>query len=281
MRSHLDLAAEDLAVNVLVGECLKRFGLEPANKPNTSFFGPTSLLERRYGLLDQKRAADYGYWMPAPATDGGQKGISADETIVTYGVVDADDSGSPDDSSSAPPSFEGKPIPKEGCIGEAQRTLSGDENMTSAVYGEHIAWANDLQVKSFFESRSEPKVHAAEAKWSSCMKDHGYSFPADVFAAVNSLEKTRERPRAGSAETELAVADTGCRRTSDVAALWYEADARYQAAETARNAAKWADSTRFARTVRSNVASVLEKHRIGAPFLPAIRGDMDWSPPSS
>ncbi|MFI6689861.1 hypothetical protein [Streptomyces sp. NPDC050485] len=172
------------------------------------------LTDRRYGLADVTRAQSLGFWLSTPGDDSTTDATAtADETRVAYGGGGKTDR------------YRGKTIPEGGCYGQATRQISGGPDLTK-----DLDTANDVQLKSFKESRKTAQVKVAEQHWSACMKGKGHDLPADVFSAANSLHlpETRPRPAPGSAEVVMATDSARCIGQSDLFRTWFTAESAAQ-----------------------------------------------------
>ena len=254
MPSPWQIYQEGQARGIVIRACLERYGMTYSQE-QTPFAGPRTLLERRYGEPNVAMAQRYGYWMPgSDEQPPAAKEPGEAETRVLTGSVT---------------SYRGKAVPHGGCAGEALRRLDGRPDVTPATYAHVLKAANEMEMQSWEETRKTAEVKRAEGRWAACMKARGYSFPADVFAAGDSLDSpdARPRPARGSKEIALAVADARCLNDSGVVTAWYQLEVRHQKKVIAGDRRKWAQIREQFRTHTANTRKVLRAHggRAGQP----------------
>ncbi|GAA2433135.1 hypothetical protein GCM10010405_15190 [Streptomyces macrosporus] len=239
-----DVQDDDRARTILLGRCLKRFGITPRDRGagrTDRHVGPRTLVQVRYGTRDTAWASEYGYWFPGqdrgrPAPPGAP---SPEEAEVATGAVKT---------------HKGRKVPEGGCIGEVVRTLDGPD-ATPATYADALAEGNELNTASFRSTRAEPAVRRAERAWSECMRRHGHRLPADIFSASAEVlgdgggPETRPKPPPRGDEVRIAVADAECIGESRVDVVWNRAEVAYQRTRMAEDPATW-----------TRVREVLDRH---------------------
>ncbi|MER7707807.1 hypothetical protein ABTX81_33555 [Kitasatospora sp. NPDC097605] len=206
----------DRAVGLLTRDCMARFGLSydpPAPDANPASIYDDTNMVRRYGLTDRESAAKLGYglgtesYTPPPAPK-----MSAAQVAVFSGRVELKP-----DAPEAPPTFNGIPIPREGCRREARNKVGGI--LDTGLSGR-------LDNESFDTSKAAPEVQAALAQWSSCMAGKGYTvdLPENAFR----LAPRNSSGAVGSAEITLALADVDCKESVNLVGVWFETESRIQ-----------------------------------------------------
>ncbi|WP_199551976.1 hypothetical protein [Streptomyces sp. N35] len=248
MPSPYELHEESVAYVDIITACLKRYGVTNSTTSDT-FRGPRTLTELRYGSADPAWAAKYGYWMPGDdKAPPAERETDPDEQKLLEGTV---------------PTYKGKKVSAGGCVGEARAQLSGVAGVSAKDYGSLLAVTNELETNAYHAAQSDPAVKEAQQAWSSCMKSKGYTFPADVFAASNSLDlpDIRKPPATGSAEVKLAIADAQCVQKSGIIQAWSSKESALQKAEIAKNPQKWKHLQGQYRARQELVQKALKNHR--------------------
>lgn len=201
------------ATRIAAKSCMSRFGFDwhgndPTPQPNMD-----ELAKRRYGLIDSDVAATYGYQAPPSAsgddgTTGRNKGgfnPSQDELAVWRGTVP---SGS---------KVNQRDVPAGGCQGEVDRIMEAGAPRSDTNL------AQNLSADSYSKSRNDSRLAAAQAKWSACMKESGYTFRDSIEA--NEVDWAK-RSRADQIAT--AKADVACRKKTNLVGVWFAVDQAYQ-----------------------------------------------------
>jgi hypothetical protein len=204
------------ASKLLVRQCMARFGFDYA--VDTAWKSPlnpkddAANMARRYGISDVGTASRYGYHPPAdalPAAPPRTPSMSDAELNVFLGDVPR-----PDNKAPHLKEYKGQAIPQHGCSGEAERKIGKglQERLPESI--------NDA---SYQESMSTPQVSAAFRSWSTCMKQHGYSFRTP-------LEPLRGRLPASPSATEIqtAEADVACKQKTNLIGIWVAVETAMQ-----------------------------------------------------
>jgi len=209
--SYPETVAWQRAQQSLWKRCMQRYGFNSFNPPEPGMFPPPGYddanMARRYGISDAKEAARYGYHLPGgrgepPVWEPGQGA----ERAVFSGSGGQVESGS----------YKGAEVPEGGCQGEVKKKL-GRISYTLA---------SKVEFASLEESRNVPAVRSAVSDWSACMKSHGYRVE-HPYKAPN-LISTLGSETPSSAETALAVADVGCKKSSRLVEVWFGAEKKIQ-----------------------------------------------------
>ncbi len=208
--SPADALLLDRAKDVVVGDCMARFGFSWASAGHVTLT-PGENQDRRYGVTAAADVAVNGYHPPViPSTPRPKK--SPDERLALIGPEAI---GKPAGSTLA---VKGHKVPLGGCQGEARRALSGD---VTALPGSAVA--SGISGESYERSKRDPAVRRVFAAWSRCMKTKGFSYPDPIGAAAGFTGAT-----ASSREKKVAVADVACKEQTNLVTVWFAADARLQ-----------------------------------------------------
>ncbi|HUB41353.1 MAG TPA: hypothetical protein VMA72_21125 [Streptosporangiaceae bacterium] len=199
------------AYNILVARCMLTYGFVD---PHQVYAGPTiPSMYRRYGLTDTAAARKWGYQMP-PALMVTKPPISPGESTRAWNYVLAGGTAAQVlHPNGKPVSYGGKKLPAGGCSGAANRAL-GEARVSG------LTLAQQLMNTAYSQSLTSSAVVAAITKWSACMAAHGfnYSSPYGPFKTF-SADPVGSTP--SKLETDTAVADIGCKRKTNLVAIWY------------------------------------------------------------
>jgi hypothetical protein len=138
----------------------------------------------------------------------------------------------------------GLPVPTGGCIGEADRTLTGSLSTADLRRG------SDLQASSFAQSRVDSRVRAVFQAWSSCLERSGYRY-ADPLAAAADPAFTGP---ADQHQLDVATADIACKASTNLVGVWFSVEAAYEARAIAADPGGFA-ATRSAIAARDRLAT--------------------------
>ncbi|MEU7044340.1 hypothetical protein AB0A77_25225 [Streptomyces varsoviensis] len=185
----------------LISQCMDKAGY-PSWKPAPDLpeIGGKTLTDWRYGIHDAALASTRGYH---PAADE-QK---AYDEAMEIGAVDK--SG----------------VPKEAVRACAEKA-DGD---VPVVQPADIV--QQISGDAFIESQKDPKVVAAFAQWSACMKSSGYSYKEPLDASDDL--RFSDPHKVLKLEVETAEADLTCRDKYDVTRVWFDAESAIQRAKIA------------------------------------------------
>lgn len=222
--SDAELARMDSEWAELMTRCAATYGAELSyasdytRDPNDK----TLLWGGDFGTLPESQASQFGYHAPPegqfqPAAgfyiknpdnivllgEGGPL-----ETLISYGR--SSQKSDPTASIPLPSDGGGRELPTGGCMGDVKKQI-----------GTSLVSDSDLRRDLIEAAFNDPRTQAAVAKWSSCMRESGYSFtrPMDAPASVGFLSP---------GELTLAVTDVGCTRSSDWAGVFYTLLIPYQ-----------------------------------------------------
>jgi hypothetical protein len=224
------------ARNVLVVECMRRYGFEhqPAEPREEPSLAPYVYL---YGVDDPGLAAEHGYlhpidldprtYAPVPEAD-----LSAEEEIALYGDQELDGRDIPATLEAAQkmtgPELNGEHVPITGCAGEATLTINrpGDDWVDPTFI---FQLENDAST----HADDDPRVVAITDDWAACMAEAGYEAEGPVTAR-DDLGLAGDV--SGEEAIAAAVRDVACKTETDLVARWSVVDAEYQREEIAEYA---------------------------------------------
>ncbi|MDQ1739624.1 MAG: hypothetical protein QOE53_1276 [Pseudonocardiales bacterium] len=201
------------AVDFWVGKCMSSFGLSwvPAGSDDRQ---PVPQLVRAYGVADPVTAAELGYHT---AGDSSGKPLSpprlTPDQIKVYGGA-RDGSGRPKAAL-----FRDKMVPAGGCARQGLVAVVDDPEL------DPNSVADQILISMGAKARSDARVAAVIASWSSCMSRAGYQF-SDPLDAVSRAMTAGPKPTA--AEIRTAVADITCKNKVNLLGTWYAVDAGYE-----------------------------------------------------
>jgi len=240
------------AADTLARQCMAKFGFQMPVPPGPVDQGlDTYGNQRRYGVPPSLAyAQDYGFHFsqndPRSAQEMNDPGwpaaMSADESEVLLGT---NSSGAVDSS------YAGMSVPSGGCMGQANSKVSSSTMIPTPV--------GDLGVQSFEQSQADPRVIAAQAKWSQCMAGQGYSYKTSLDALGNPPDGAG--PVASSAEIAVAVADYDCATQINLVGIWSVVETAYQNQQIDANAQVFAQALAYVQAEQKEIASVLSGNR--------------------
>ncbi|MEV4628144.1 hypothetical protein AB0J90_17865 [Micromonospora sp. NPDC049523] len=206
---------------VLTNDCLRRFAV--AERRPAGGGAGLGRMTRRYGVTDAATAARWGYHL-APDQGSTEHGPSGPEpSAVENLVLTGNESGRhapPGETGATGRTHRGQPIPAGGCAGQAQRELGlADRD----ALGESLTTSIDLA--AFDRSKTDPRLTAVFADWSTCMRAEGLSFP-DPLAPLGAMDLRTAAPE--PAELRTAVTDVACKRQTNVVGTWFGVESAYQ-----------------------------------------------------
>ncbi|MET7711309.1 hypothetical protein [Streptomyces sp. NPDC005407] len=238
---------------VLTTVCMQRFGHRwsaPSGAGlDTGTLNPANTAHR-YGITDAAAAARFGYH-PAVGTVPGQarkknpgpQPGQRDMLVLT---------GLNDDGTPARADERGRPLPPGGCQGEATAALSGDPQK---IGNRELVGA--INIGSYRDSQTDPRVVEVFRAWSLCMRRHGYDYADPTRAPGKDPRVTG--PTAGRAEIALAGTDVACKREANVIGVWSSVDAAYQRRAMAEKSEELAAVKRDIRIQLANADRVLSR----------------------
>ncbi|MFB6519199.1 hypothetical protein [Streptomyces sp. NPDC056401] len=226
-------AVVDTAHSALASDCMKRFGFDwPVRRAE-----PAKIVNRRYGVVGEKIAAEYGYHViPSPGDKEHAEGAVSSgaklppEAYMVYGAKGG--------KGDAGGSYAGKDIPQGGCIGEASRKLGLDKVQDPAKGKIGLL---SIDYSSFGKALATPEFKKAQDDWVACMKKSGYQHtaflqPAEKYAAQGTSASPEEKA--------VAKADVKCKLETKLATVLARAETKIQNEYIEQNAAGFAEIKR-------------------------------------
>ncbi|MGK4580520.1 hypothetical protein [Kitasatospora sp. HPMI-4] len=216
----------EVAQQKLIVSCMARLGftyVPPAGpRPPRDSDAPTTRMDSRYGHQNAELMAKWGYHPEGgnPAGTGvkpSSQPMSQQMTTAMEGTSDPNER-----FGSGGQVFNGRQVPDHGCIGAADKQLTG---AVDGLVGDAQV-ATDLKFETLKDSQHDERTQAVFAQWSHCMKDAGFDYP-DPLAAVGDPQ-WRKTPTATPSELRVATADAACRHKFNVVGVWYAVDVAYQ-----------------------------------------------------
>ncbi|MYZ11635.1 hypothetical protein GT028_30395 [Streptomyces sp. SID2999] len=214
-----------VAQNHLVTDCMTGFGLTYKVPPPGPALGPRSLMDRRYGLTDEKTAVAFGYHLgkrdPRKQKPMTQSPPAGDALVALTGKSNKGEKSGL--------LVNGKSVPVGGCNRRSEEAIFGKSEAANDQFPQ------DLNVKSFFATKSSPDVTRTFHAWSSCMKERGFSY-TDPLAAIDDKRFRGTDP--SSAEIKVATADVACKKKTNLVGVWFSVETRFEKAAIRKNAAR-------------------------------------------
>ncbi|MEU9302874.1 hypothetical protein [Streptomyces sp. NPDC048269] len=223
-------ALVDTASSTLAADCMKRFGFDwPVKKTE-----PLKVVSRRYSVVGEKVAAEYGYHMiPTAGYDEHAEGAVPSqakfppEAYMIYGGKGGD--------GAAGRSYQGKDVPEGGCLGEAARKL-GLDKVQDPRKGKTGLLSIDFS--SFGKALATPEFKKAQDEWVACMNKSGYQHtgfmqPAEKYASQGNSASPEEKV--------VAKADVKCKQETKLATVLLRLETKIQSDYIEQNAAGFAE----------------------------------------
>ncbi|HXC79256.1 MAG TPA: hypothetical protein VNU19_19660 [Candidatus Acidoferrum sp.] len=223
------------AVAILEQDCMKRFGLALPRVPITS--AETAIHSGLYGVTDMSTAKTDGYHSPYELHPAGQP--PPDPTPAELAVL----------TGSGPANYQGAPVPKGGCLGEATSRIDDGAPKLAAP-----GLNQNLEQDAHQRSTGDSRVRAALTAWSDCMHTNGYNY-ADPLAAVD--DSAFSGPTPSAAEITTAVADVGCKNRTNLLEIWASVETAYQNRAIEENAQELADIKKAVDVEARNAAKII------------------------
>ncbi|TPQ23772.1 hypothetical protein [Streptomyces sporangiiformans] len=223
------------AQQMLTNRCMARYGFAFQAPATAVTPGDSTDDARRYGVSDPETAAAYGYARPnkpgSTRTPPRQPELSSTGKLVLYG---ASDDGKPQDLPASQQEAEavrkkgkgttkvgGEAIPVGGCIRESFLKLYAPTRDSVDVL-----FVFQLISEAQSRSREDSRVRRVFKRWSSCMKESGYSVsnPAGVASQLGLRDDELSSPRAITA----AKADVACKEKVNLVGVTFAVESAYQ-----------------------------------------------------
>jgi len=212
----------------LLQVCAARFGVRypPGLSPSNIALGVRIQQEidsRRYGVSDPAAARVYGYhapsWMTGPVKPAKISLLPPAQQRVLWG-------------GNAHPAASSH-IPAGGCEGQASRELAA-AGIGGPAQQNGAALIEQINVQGFQQAQSDPRVRAVFAKWSACMRSHGYDYGTPLQAGGSPAWNLSAPPT--RTEIRAAETDVACKQQADVLGVTFTAESDAERALIARQA---------------------------------------------
>ncbi|PYC76806.1 hypothetical protein C7C46_21740 [Streptomyces tateyamensis] len=207
------------ATQLVVGQCMKGYGLSVDQSVAGAKSAPATATEMRYGVTNPEQAkttgyhfgpADEGYLPPSAAPTGPPPNTDPEYQQVLRG------NGTPGTTEGTATTYHGKNVPAGGCVGEMHTKLQAGATFLGVA-----ALVRQIDSQSFTEAMKTPAVQAAFQSWSSCMLAKGFHY-ATPIDAVN--DKAFRTDTASPTELATAQADVACKQQGNVVGVWFAAE---------------------------------------------------------
>ncbi|MGW1844762.1 hypothetical protein [Streptomyces sp. NPDC001966] len=220
-----DQATGEYLVYRVQQHCMRGFGFRYLPHLSGDYIATTVATwreyeSRRYGISDRAIAAERGYHLAeAPG------GTRAPQIANALPLPEREAlSGRTADGRAKSTPVRGKPIPRDGCAGQAERTVHADG-------GEAARRGNDLVARlrheAFERSRPDPRIAAVNRSWSSCMRGKGFTY-RDPAAALEDSRWDLRSARPSREEIAVATADISCKLRVNLLGVNFAVEAEYE-----------------------------------------------------
>lgn len=235
----------------IVHVCMAKFGFV---YPSPGETGPgaaqlAAALEvggsRLWGVSDPVAAREYGYDLPGGLTGSapGKKAVlPAAELAVLNGPASPGGQG-------------GQQIPRGGCIGQTSRELA-----TAGIGYQGSVLVPQIAEESFVKTLSDPRTLAVFAKWSACMRAHGYVYSSPLAALADPRWNLNAPPT--SAEIQTAVTDVACKFKTNLLGVTFAVQSDYENAMIERNAQELAQVKAVVAAEAASLAKLAIKYGV-------------------
>ncbi|MFF7127736.1 hypothetical protein [Streptomyces sp. NPDC008240] len=202
----------------IVEDCMKKYGLDFPMGPKPVASAADSVMYRRYGVTDPASVATWGYHLPrtkssAPAGSAALRPSAAEQAVMFARNAER----------RPVTAYKGRKLPEGGCEGEAARRIgtgAGPDGIVAATKSD-----------SFARSLADPRVRKVFARWSACMRTHGFDEPDPMEAGAKLPSVQRAEP--DRTEIREARADVGCKEGTNLVGVWFAVESEYQNAAIA------------------------------------------------
>lgn len=195
------------AQNVALAQCVRGFGLQP-NASSGSGSDDGALYGRRsrdklYGVFNPSNVSRFGYDFSGASNPRRAGGPASTPSEPLREVMSGRDQ-----SGQTVATFDGKPVPKGGCAVVALGVVGGQP---PSIYPDQLPGQGPRVPPS------DPRLVAAIAKWSACMKGRGFAYQTPVDAANAVMPDPRKDPPAANPlEIPTAEADMACKQSTNL-----------------------------------------------------------------
>lgn len=238
------------AQGILITKCMHGYGFDYvpqyASPHGTTDFDATNM-SRRYGISDPATTAKYGYHLPAAPGFAGTDDV-ASLSDAEYEVLWGHSKTSNSDTVTTTGS--GVAIPAGGCMTES-RTQA--ERLAPAAPQAQLS--QQVELDSFSQSQSDPRVIAVISAWSKCMAASGYTV-ASPLAAMGVFGGP---PPASQAEITEAKTDLACKASTHLIQTWDAVETQLENQMIAKNQEAFAQILQANQSALKAAAQLLGK----------------------
>lgn len=229
----------------LVSRCMRRLRFDyapPVASGDTTGIGadaPTTRVDGYFGFQTMAHAKTWGYHAEGEASQAGAAAgaqapsLTAGENTALTGTSDPNRKNGPGGMA-----VNGRTVPDHGCVGEANRLLTGSVTGSAG----NPDFVVSLKFDTLAKGQQDPRTRAVFASWSDCMQRKGHPY-ADPLAATGD-PRWSSAPVPSAEELRVAVADQECRRDTNVVGVWFTVDHGYQQAAVRQHSARLATARR-------------------------------------
>ncbi|MDO5067305.1 MAG: hypothetical protein Q4D96_08515 [Propionibacteriaceae bacterium] len=219
----------DHAVKLLTDRCMADLGFGPGSELSSIedlVVDEREARNRRYGIIDVEQVKATGLLPAFRVADRHRDDLPFDDSrnFPELGWRDGE-SPSWEEETDSPGEVNGKPIPPNGCLGQARRQIYGTNAPVT-----HFVLADDLENGTHDDAIADPRVLAVEQQWVSCMTGRGQNAVGvwDESEPDKVKEGLPEDERPTAREIQFAVADAECNNEVGYAATAYEVEVGLQ-----------------------------------------------------
>ncbi len=204
------------AQNILLRQCVARFGLEFPVSVGGGSTANLNLNARRYFVFEAAKVRTDGYHLSKEMRDEMDR-VDAERSANR--AVEISNDARNIIEGKGPTTFNGQQVPQGGCSREAALKLGGDKVDTVKLNVQGLG--NEALGRMMTDSR----VTAVNALWSGCMKELGFSYP-DPKSANEDRRWGSDEPT--KVEIDTAVADAECKAKHNVVGVMLAVETAYQ-----------------------------------------------------
>lgn len=201
------------ARTVLAQACLRDRGVRLDIPDDVRTAGVLDLTPnlRRYGVVDEATATQFGYHFPRTAAEARRQW---DNNKWSTSLTEPQ---------------------RMALFGEGGCTDHADNELTDVDDDFFV----DADFQSLHTSEADPKVVAATAAWRACMAKQGYDYP-DPNAAISDKRWNLDTADVPAAEIDTALADVRCKASTRFVETWHAVEVSVQQEEIRREADRFA-----------------------------------------
>lgn len=227
----------ELAAQRLTDRCIESYGLhDPFPRLSTSTSVGAARIDYRYLRTDLSDARRYGYQLPPSATGSAglnmKVSLTQAQDLVIFGPggyaaskqqQNAQLNGQTPVASASSGSYAGKSVPAGGCLQQARNQLLDSPKHPFAGDDPLVA---QLDSEAYNAMLADPRVLAAFAAWSACMRQQGFFYANP--AKANDDPRWSDTGAPSSLEVATAVADVQCKAKTNTVGTEYAVESEFQ-----------------------------------------------------